>query len=154
MRLAASRNSVLRSSVGGGPAGAGIGAHRGRRLAEALLGRLGRGPVVHDARARGDDRQDLRLELLHLHVDDADQRAGSRTGTRASSERSVACSSSSSREPVAQLAQARPRTRSIRRARMRSPSARSPLWSYSLVTHGAQVRASRAAVSSENARST
>src|SRR5947209_11638346 len=35
---------------------------------------------------------------------------------------------------VARLTQARPRARSIRRSRIRPPSARNPLWSYSLVS--------------------
>ena len=57
-------------------------AQRGRRLAEALLGGVGRVAVVGGAGARGDERQDARLELLHLHVDDADAGAGSRTRRR------------------------------------------------------------------------
>ena len=71
MRLAASRNSVLRSSVGGGPGGAGTArsavvvsrkrCSAPRRRRRALGGALG-------------DREDARLELLHLHVDDADRR--------------------------------------------------------------------------------
>jgi L-ascorbate metabolism protein UlaG (beta-lactamase superfamily) len=47
----------------------------------------------------------------------------------------------------------RPRTSSMSRPRMRPPSARNPLCSYSLVTHGRRPR-TWAAVSSENARST
>ena len=142
MRLAASRNSVFRSSVGGGPGGGGIGAHRGRRLAEALLGRAGRGPVVDRARAHGDDREDARLELLHLHVDDADlpqvvglERAQLRAQRR-----------------VLLLELARAGRGALRRvrgqgrsggARMRSPSTRSPLWSYSLVTQARKFGGSR-----------
>jgi hypothetical protein len=50
-------------------------------------------------------------------------------------------------------AQARPRAISIRRPRMRSPSTRSPLWSYSLVIQVLMPRIC-AAVSSEKVRST
>ena len=120
---------VGRRRAGGG----GDRAHRGRRLAEALLGGRRRRPVVDRARAGGDDREDLRLELLHLHVDDADQAQVVRLerGQLRAQRRVLVLDL---REPVAQRAQARPRTRSISRPRMRSPSTRSPLWSYSLVT--------------------
>lgn len=47
----------------------------------------------------------------------------------------------------------RPRTMSIRRPTMRSPSARRPLWAYSLVTQARSPRTPRA-VSSANDRST
>ena len=49
--------------------------------------------------------------------------------------------------------QARPRARSMRRPSTRSPSARSPLWTNSLVIHGRRPRIA-AAVSSAKARST
>ena len=71
MRLAASRNSVLRSSVGGGPAGPGRRASPWSSRGSAAR-RPRRGLRSTCARARRDDRQDLRLELLHLHVDHAD----------------------------------------------------------------------------------
>ena len=60
---------VGRRRAGGG----GDRTHRRRRLAEALLGRLGRDLVVEHARAGGDDREDLGLQLVHLEIDDADQ---------------------------------------------------------------------------------
>ena len=72
MRLAASRNSVLRSSVGGGPAGAGIALIAVVVSRKRCSAASAAAPSVERAGARGDDRQDLRLELLHLHVDDAD----------------------------------------------------------------------------------
>lgn len=50
-------------------------------------------------------------------------------------------------------AHALPRTMSSRRPRMRSPSARKPLWAYSLVTR-ARIPRTRRAVSSANDRST
>ena len=152
MRLAASRKSALRSSVGGGPAGAGIDVQRGRRLAEALLGGVGGVLVVDSARARGSERQDARLELLHLDVDDADAaQVVGLEGDQLRAQRRVLDLELG--EAVAQSAQARPRTRSISRPRMRSPSTRRPLWSYSLVTQACRLGVG-AAVSSENARST
>jgi len=51
------------------------------------------------------------------------------------------------------LVQARPRVRSIRRPRIRLPSARSPLCSYSLVSHG-RIPRTTPAVSSESLLST
>ena len=77
MRLAASRNSDLRSSVGGGPAGAGIGAQRRRRLAVALLGRGGGGTVAAAPGARrGGPGSAPRAPAPARHH--ADLRAGSR----------------------------------------------------------------------------
>ena len=108
MRLAASRNSFLRSPVGSEAGRLGDRLHRRGGLARASARGAGRALVLRRARALGHERGDLRLELVQLgqHGDDLAHVVGLEGGELGLS---VACSSS--------IAASRSRSRSASRVR-------------------------------------